>query len=52
MEKKHLFSVLLNQNKKHLDENKKISFMLVELLSAYGFDIIISFDHKKKYSII
>ena len=33
-------------------ENKKICFMLVELLLAYGADINSSFDDKKKYSII
>ncbi len=33
-------------------ENKKICFMLVELLLAYGADINSSFDNKKKCSII
>ena len=33
-------------------ENKKICFMLVELLLAYGADINSFFDNKKQYSII
>jgi ankyrin repeat protein len=33
-------------------ENKKICFMLVELLLAYGADINCYFDNKKHYSII
>jgi ankyrin repeat protein len=33
-------------------ENKKICFMLVELLLAYGADINCYFDNKKQYSII
>ena len=33
-------------------ENKKICFMLVELLLAYGADINCFFDNKKHYSII
>ena len=33
-------------------ENKKICFMLIELLLAYGADINCYFDDKKKYSII
>lgn len=33
-------------------ENKKICFMLVELLLSYGADINCIFDDKKKYSII
>ena len=47
-----IFCFIRLEQKSFKYENKKICFMLVELLLAYGADINCYFDDKKKYSII